>query len=71
MKVVTHKHTKSAIKHLAELLKRDGAEETKTVQEWLDVAQLRPAQFRSSLPALEILGLLGFRDEMVMPEALG
>jgi hypothetical protein len=35
------------------------------VQEWLDVAQLHQAQFPSSLPALEILALLGLGNEMV------
>ena len=49
----------------------DGASETPTVQEWLDAAQPQPGQFPSSLPALEILELLGFGDEMVRPEASG
>jgi hypothetical protein len=71
MKVITQKHLKSAIAHVAELLKRDGAIQTLTVQEWLDAAQFRPAQFPSSLPALEILGLLGLGDELVQAEALG
>ena len=48
-----------------------GASETHTVQEWLDAAQPQPGQFPSSLPALEILELLGFGDEMVRPEASG
>ena len=71
MKVITHKQTKVAVEHLAELLKKDGASQTLTVQAWLDAAQFHPAQFPSSLPALEILGLLGFGDEMVRPETLG
>jgi len=71
MKVITHKQTKAAVEHLAELLKKDGASQTLTVQAWLDAAQFRPAQFPSSLAALEILGLLGFGDEMVRPEILG
>jgi hypothetical protein len=71
MKVITHKQTKVAVEHLAELLKKDGASQTLTVQEWLDAAQFHPAQFPSSLPALEILGLLGLGDEMVRPETLG
>jgi hypothetical protein len=71
MKVITHKQTKAAVEHLAELLKKDGASQTLTVQAWLDAAQFHPAQFPSSLPALEILGLLGFGDEMVRPEILG
>ena len=62
---------KLAIEYLAELLKRDGASETHTVQEWLDAAQPQPGQFPSSLPALEILGLLGFGDEVVQPETPG
>jgi hypothetical protein len=66
MKVITHKQMKLATEHLAELLKRDGAQ-TLTVQEWLDAAQPQPGQFPSSLPALEILGLLGFGDEVVQP----
>jgi hypothetical protein len=41
------------------------------VQEWLDIAQLHPAQFPSSLPALEILGLLGFGDTLVQAEEPG
>jgi hypothetical protein len=71
MKVITHKQTKLAMEHLAELLKRDGASQTLTVQEWLDAAQFHPAQFPSSLPALEILGRLGFGDELVRSETLG
>jgi hypothetical protein len=71
MKVITHKQMKLAIEHLAGLLKKDGASQTLTVQEWLDAAQFRPAQFPSSLPALEILGLLGFGDELVRPETSG
>ena len=71
MKVITHKQAKMAVEHLAELLKKDGASQTLTVQEWLDAAQFHPGQFPSSLPALEILGLLGLGDEMVRPETLG
>ena len=62
---------KLAIEYLAELLKRDGASETHTVQEWLDAAQPQPGVFPSSLPALEILGLLGFGDEVVQAETSG
>jgi hypothetical protein len=65
MKIITQKQRQSALEYLAELLKRDGANQTQTIQEWLDVAQPRPAQFPSSLPALEVLALLGFGDEMV------
>lgn len=71
MKVITHKQMELAIQHLAGLLKNDGASQTLTVQEWLDAAQFHPAQFPSSLHALEILGLLGFGDEMVQPETSG
>jgi hypothetical protein len=71
MKVITQKQMNSAIEHLAGLLKEDGATQTMTVQEWLDVAQFRPAQFPCSLPALEILGLLGFGDQMVQAESVG
>jgi hypothetical protein len=71
MKVITHKQVKPVIDHIAGLLKKDGANQTLTVQEWLDVAQLRPAQFPSSLPALEVLGLLGFGDEVVQAEPVG
>jgi hypothetical protein len=70
MKVITQKQMKSAIECLAGRLKEDGATQTMTVQEWLDVAQFRPAQFPCSLPALEILGLLGFGDEMVRAESV-
>ena len=65
MKVITQKHMKLAIDHVAGLLKEDGENQTMTVQEWLDIAQFRPAQFARSLPALEILGLLGFGDQPV------
>jgi hypothetical protein len=71
MKVITHEQMKLAMEHLADLLKRDGASQALTVQEWLEAAQSHPAQFPSFLPALEILGLLGFGDELVRPETLG
>jgi hypothetical protein len=71
MKIITQKQVKSAIHHLAELLKEDGASQTLTVQELLNAAQLHPAQFPASLPALEVLGLLGLGDEIVQPEPLG
>jgi hypothetical protein len=69
MKVITQKRLELAKEHLAGLLKRDGASQTLTVQEWLDAAQYRPAQFTASLPALEILQVLGFDDELVQPAA--
>jgi len=71
MKVITQKRFELAKAHLARLLKQDGAVQTLTVQQWLDAAQYRPAQFASSLSALEILDLLGFGEEMVPPEAAG
>ena len=71
MKVITHKQLKLAMERVSGLLKEDGETQTLTVQEWLDVAESRPAQFAHSLPALEILGLLGFGDETVQPECVG
>ena len=71
MKVITQKQSDLAVGHVAELLKRDGSMQTQTVQEWLDVAQLHPAQFPSSLPALETLGLLGFGNTLVHAEKPG
>jgi hypothetical protein len=68
MKIVTQKQRKLAIERVAGLLKQDGATQTMTVQEWLDVSQFHPAQFPCSLPALEILSLLGFGDEVVQAE---
>jgi len=65
MKIISHKQKELAMDHLGELLKRDGWIQTKTVQQWLDDAELQPAQFQSSLPALEILGLLGFENDLV------
>ena len=71
MKVITRKQMDLALEHLAGLPKKDGASQTLTVQEWLDAAQPTPGQFPSSLPALEVLGLLGFGDEVVQPETSG
>ena len=68
MKIISQKQRELAMGHLAELLKRDGGTQTQTVQEWLDVAQLHLGQFASSLPALEVLGLLGFGDVLVQAE---
>lgn len=65
MKIISQRQRVLAMDHLAELLKRDGWVQTKTVQQWLDNAELQPAQFQSSLPALEILGKLGFEDDLV------
>ncbi len=65
MKIITAKQRESAMDHLAELLKRDGWIQTRTVQQWLDDAEMRPAQFQSSLPALQVLNLLGFENELV------
>jgi len=71
MKVITQKQIRLAIEHAAALLKKDGANQTLTVQEWLDAAEFHPAQFPTALPALEILGLLGFGDELVRAKELG
>jgi hypothetical protein len=71
MKIISQKQRELAMDRLAELLKQDGGMQTQTVQEWLDIAQLHPAQFPSSLPALEILGLLGFGDTLVQAEEPG
>ena len=71
MKIISQKQREQAIGYVAELLKRDGGMQTQTVQEWLDVAQLQPAQFPSSLPALEILALLGLGNELVEAKELG
>ncbi|MGO9201414.1 MAG: hypothetical protein ACLQM8_12900 [Limisphaerales bacterium] len=71
MKVISQKQTKLAIEHIAELLKKDGANQTLTVYEWLDVAEVRPAQFNSSAGALQVLGLLGFGDEIVPAQPVG
>lgn len=71
MKIISQKQRELAMSRLAELLKQDGGMQTQTVQEWLDIAQLHPAQFPSSLPALEILGLLGFGDSLVQAEKPG
>ena len=65
MKIISQKQREQAIGYVAELLKRDGGMQTQTVQEWPHVAQLHPAQFPSSLPALEILALLGLGNELV------
>ena len=69
MKVISQKQVKSAFERVAALLNEDGEMQTLTVQEWLDVAESRPAQFAHSLPALEILQLLGFGDQTVSPKA--
>jgi hypothetical protein len=71
MKVITQKQKGLAIEHIAGLLQKDGANQTLTVQEWLDVAELHPAQFGASAGALEVMGLLGFGDEVVRAEPAG
>lgn len=65
MKIISQKQRALAIDYVAELLKRDGWVQTKTVQQWLDDAELHPAQFQASLPALEVLGLMGFENDLV------
>jgi hypothetical protein len=71
MKIIAQKQFQLAIKHVAELLQNDGAAQTLTVQEWLDAAQFRPAQFQTSLHALEVLGMLGFGSEVVQAATPG
>jgi hypothetical protein len=71
MKVITQKQVQSAIEHTAGLLKKDGANQTLTVQEWLDAAEFHPAQFPTALGALEILRLLGLGDQLVQAKELG
>lgn len=56
-----------ALDYAADLLKKDGWAQSKTVQQWLDDAEYRPAQFQSSLAALEVLNMLGFENELVCP----
>ncbi len=65
MKIINQKQRISAIEYTAELLKKDGWVQSKTVEQWLDDAEYRPAQFQYSLPALQVLGLLGFENELV------
>ena len=69
MKVISQKQIKAAFERVAALLNEDGEGQTLTVEEWLDVAESRPAQFAHSLPALEILKLLGFGDRTVSSKA--
>ena len=71
MKIISEKQKKLAIGHVAELLKTDGQIQTRTVQQWLDGAELHPSQFQCSLPTLQVLGLLGFGDELVSAKELG
>ncbi len=65
MKIISQKQRESALDYLADLLKRDGWVQTMTVEQWLDDAESRPAQFQSSLSALQLLNLLGFGAELV------
>ena len=65
MKIISQKQKESALDHVADLLKRDGWVQTRTVEQWLDDAELRPAQFQSSLAALQVLNLLGLGAELV------
>ena len=68
MRVVTQKQLDVAMNHIAGLLEEDGVVERLTVQEWLDIAEVKPSGFTSSLPALKVVGLLGFGDEVVKAE---
>jgi hypothetical protein len=65
MKIISQKQRESALDHLADLLKRDGWMQTKTIEQWLDDAEMRPAQYQCSLPALQVLNCLGFGTELV------
>jgi hypothetical protein len=65
MKIVSQKQRLAALEQVAEFLKRDGWAQTKTIEQWLDEAELHPAQFQSSLPALQVMNLLGFGQELV------
>jgi len=65
MKIISQRQKESALDHLADLLKRDGWVQTKTVEQWLDDAESRPAQFQGSLSALQVLNLLGLGTELV------
>ena len=71
MKIISEKQKNVAISHVAALLKTDGQIQTRTVQQWLDVAELHPSQFQCSLPTLQVLDLLGFGGELVPVKELG
>ena len=66
MKIVTQKQRLSALEYTAELLRKDGWIQTRTVEQWLDDAEYRATQFRNALGALEVLNLLGFSNELVV-----
>lgn len=70
MKLISQKQKEQAIAHVADLLAKDGFHQTQTIQQWLDDAEMRPAQFGCSLPALQILGILGFGEELVKAKQL-
>ena len=70
MKIISQKQRESALDLAAELLKRDGWVQTKTVQQWLDDAEMQPARFQCSLPALQMLRAIGFEAEMVRAQEL-
>ena len=65
MKVITQKQKELAVNHAARLLQKDGWTQSKTVEQWLDDAELQPGQFQHSGPVLNVLQLLGFGTEMV------
>lgn len=69
MKIISQKQRELALDLVAEFLKKDGWIQTKTVQQWIDDAELHPAQFQLSLPALQVLVLLGFENELVRARA--
>ncbi len=65
MKIISQKQRESALDLTGELLKRDGWTQTRTVDEWLDDAEMRPAQYQCSLPALQVMTCLGFGAEVI------
>jgi hypothetical protein len=66
MKIISQKQRELALEFAAELLRDDGWVQPKTVQQWIDDAELHPTRFQNSLPALQVLALLGFEDELVL-----
>jgi hypothetical protein len=65
MKIISQKQRESALDLTGELLKRDGWTQTRTVDEWLDDAEMRPAQYQCSLSALQVMNCLGFGAEVI------
>ena len=65
MKVITQKQKELAVNQAARMLQKDGWTQTKTVEQWLDDAELQPGQFQHSQPVLSVLQMLGFGTELV------